>query len=502
MKWNNKYAGILLLCIVAFAFVAGDGIRILQYPPRSFHTFRQSDCLAYTKTYYQHNTGFFSPACYNLLGKDGRVVSEFPVLYYLSAKLCQLFGFQYWIIRGLTVLCYLAGLYYLFLCVRMWIKRTIPALFPVVILATSPFYFYYAVNFLPNVPAISFSFIGLYYLLRYQETFTRRYLLPATTFIVLATLLKPTDGGLIWMAYIGVMAISYSKKKVDTQQILLLIVSSVIVAAGIVSWYLFVKNYNNTYGNNINLQGVYPIWDMTWNDIRLTFTERIMGLWRDSFQHLVLLLFLCGCMVVYIVKWRSIDPFLRTFTLMILLGSVVYTILWYKAYGDHDYYQLILVIPAVFVVTAALSYYSDSILLQTNKKSQYATDIVLMALMIMSVYHNQSVQIDRYSDKNSSWYNANVYEVEPYLRKIGITKDDIVLSVPDGSPNISLVAFGNKGYASDLFGKNNYTAAYGKKHGAKYMIITNREYIHDSNYIDYTTKLIGQYKDIYIFDMR
>jgi hypothetical protein len=327
-------------------------------------------------------------------------------------------------------------------------------------------------------------------------------LLPATTFIVLATLLKPTDGGLIWIAYIGVMAISYSKKKVDTQQILLLIVSSVIVAAGIVSWYLFVKNYNNTYGNNINLQGVYPIWDMTWNDIRLTFTERIMGLWRDSFQHLVLLLFLCGCMVVYIVKWRSIDPFLRTFTLMILLGSVVYTILWYKAYGDHDYYQLILVIPAVFVVTAALSYNSDSILLQTNKKSQYATDIVLMALMIMSVYHNQSVQIDRYSDKNSSWYNANVYEVEPYLRKIGITKDDIVLSVPDGSPNISLVAFGNKGYASDLFGKNNYTAAYGKKHGAKYMIITNREYIHDSNYIDYTTKLIGQYKDIYIFDMR
>ena len=133
MKWNNKYAGILLLCIVAFAFVAGDGIRILQYPPRSFHTFRQSDCLAYTKTYYQHNTGFFSPACYNLLGKDGRVVSEFPVLYYLSAKLCQLFGFQYWIIRGLTVLCYLAGLYYLFLCVRMWIKRTIPSLFPVVI---------------------------------------------------------------------------------------------------------------------------------------------------------------------------------------------------------------------------------------------------------------------------------------------------------------------------------------------------------------------------------
>ncbi len=502
MKWNNKYAGIVLLCIVAFAFVAGDGIRIIQYPPRSFHTFRQSDCLAYTKTYYQHNKGLFSPACYNLIGKDGRVVSEFPVLYYLSAKLCQLFGFQYWIIRGVTVLCYLMGLFYLFLCARMWLKRTIPALFPVVILATSPFYFYYAVNYLPNVPAISFSFIGLYYLLRYQETSIRRYLLPATAFMVLATLLKPTDGGLIWMAYTGVMAISYWKKKVDTRQILSLTIGSVIIAAGIVSWYLFVKNYNNTYGNNINLQGVYPIWEMTWNDIRLTFTERIMGLWLDNFQHKLLLLLLCGCMVVYVVKWRSINSFLRTFTLFVLLGSVVYTILWYKAYGDHDYYQLILVIPAVFVVISALSSYNNNTVLKTSKKSQYAANVVLIGLMIMSVYHNQYMQLDRYSDTNSSWNNANIYEVEPYLREIGITKDDIVLSVPDGSPNISLVAFGNRGFTSDLFGRNNYTPAYCKTNGAKYMIITNREYVHDSNYIDYTTKLIGQYKDIYIFDIR
>jgi hypothetical protein len=112
------------------------------------------------------------------------------------------------------------------------------------------------------------------------------------------------------------------------------------------------------------------------------------------------------------------------------------------------------------------------------------------------------MQLDRYSDTNSSWNNANIYELEPYLRKIGITKDDIVLSVPDGSPNISLVAFGNRGFTSDLFGKNNYTPAYCKTHGAKYMIITNRVYVHDSNYIDYTTKLIGQYKDIYIFDIR
>jgi hypothetical protein len=110
--------------------------------------------------------------------------------------------------------------------------------------------------------------------------------------------------------------------------------------------------------------------------------------------------------------------------------------------------------------------------------------------------------LDRYSDANIGFDNIQqINEVEPYLRMIGVKPTDIVLSVPDGSPNISLVAYGNPGYSSDIFRKGNYSVPFCKEHGVKYMIVANGTAIHEPAYEPYTKKLIGRYKDIYIYDI-
>jgi hypothetical protein len=93
-----------------------------------------------------------------------------------------------------------------------------------------------------------------------------------------------------------------------------------------------------------------------------------------------------------------------------------------------------------------------------------------------------------------------MFEVEPYLRKIGISPKDIVITVPDISPNISLAAMNNPGYTASRDNPKDVHEL--QKQGASYLIINDSTYANDPLYKPYTTKLAGQYKNIYIYDIR
>lgn len=500
MKQFTRYPVLLLLAVLVFAFVAADGVRIVQYYPRSTHIFRQSDCLAYTRRYYQDHSGFFSPACYNLIGKDGKVVSEFPVLYYISAGLCRLFGFRFWLLRGVTWAVSLLGLVYLFLITRRYVRSTVLSLFPVVILATTPFFFFYTVNFLPNVPAIALSFAGMYYMLRYGDTERRSAWWAGTLLLLIAALLKPTDGGLVWLSLLAAFLLGKERAAVTRRGI---VRASFLVAAGTLAWLLFVRHYNHVNGNEINLQGFYPIWDMPWDDVYTTVKYRLFEAQADRFHHWFFLWISLLSLLFYIVKWRSLHPFLRVFTLFTLLGAMAYMPLWFRAFGVHDYYLLILVIPAVFVSITVSEYVDRAIRPRLGFPGRLVAGITCSGLMVASIYFNQYIQLQRYSDENIGFRNIDVInELGPYLRSIGIDEHETILSVGDGSPNITLAAMGNKGYASDLFGAGKYNAAFAVSRGLHYMVLLDPGYLADSLYAPYTHKKVGQYKFIGIYDLR
>ncbi len=500
LGWLKNRPGFVLLFILAFLFLAGEGARIIQYPPRTTHIWRQSDCLAYTKTYYQRDLGLFSPTAYNLAGKGGRAaLSEFPILYYISAKLCKFLGFHYWIIRGVTVICFILGLYYLFLSSRLWIKDTLLAVFSVVILASTPFYFYYAINYLPNIPAISFSFAGLYHMLCFRRSGSNRQLAIGTFFFVIAALLKPTDGGLIWLACTAVLFTEFVMTKSDRKKLIPLFISFTAVALCTYSWYLFVRHYNDLYFPNMNAQGIYPVWSMPREQAMHTFLSRFDEWYWKNFQHLSLHLLWFAFTIIYIIRWRKLDRFLRLFTLWLILGVLAYSALWLDAFLIHDYYELIYTIPVVFISITVIASFSGQFA-QMNGKLQYATYALLLAFMTISTYHNQAIQLERYDDSGISVSNPAIFEVEPYLRKIGISEMDSVFSVPDTSPNISLAAFGNPGYTSDYY-KGLFTVPFCREHGIKYMIIADQNYIDKPEYKPYTTKLIGEFKGISIYDI-
>ncbi|GAA4464791.1 hypothetical protein GCM10023093_15850 [Nemorincola caseinilytica] len=481
-----------------FLFIAADGLLLVRLHPSSIHIFRQSDCLAYTLRYYRDDSGFFSPACFNLIGKDGRVVSEFPILYYISAKLCQLLGFHFWVVRGLTVLCYAIGLVYLFLCIRLWIKDVIVSLFPIIILATSPCFFFYAVNYLPNVPAISLSFAGLYYMLRYGYTRSILHLIAATTLFTLTVLLKPTDGGIVWLAFITSMhTISPAGSYRPRWPVW---VSVSIISAAALSWYLFVHYYNLRYDNDINLQGIYPIWHMTGREILATLWYRIIKLGPQVFHHTALLLLLAGMLVFYIIRWSQLHPFLRRFTLMLILLSLAYSVLWFKAFYVHDYYQLLFSIPAVFLCITVSEYYCRIAVMHLPPYASHVVSLTLITCMVGSIYYNQYIQQCRQADLGYPDIDV-IYEAGAHLSRLGLCPTDRVLSVPDGSPNISLAALGLCGYTSDLFNPGRFDVHYAVANGVRYMVLLDSSYIHHPAYAPYTTRLVGRYRHITVYDL-
>ncbi|MDX5320567.1 MAG: hypothetical protein LPK45_05680, partial [Bacteroidota bacterium] len=66
--------------VLAFLLLVWTGvIRYLLHEPDGMHFIRQTDGLSFVMGYAQFDAPFFEPRVYNLLGKEGKAASEFPL---------------------------------------------------------------------------------------------------------------------------------------------------------------------------------------------------------------------------------------------------------------------------------------------------------------------------------------------------------------------------------------------------------------------------------------
>jgi len=108
------------------------------------------------------------------------------------------------------------------------------------------------------------------------------------------------------------------------------------------------------------------------------------------------------------------------------------------------------------------------------------------------------------------WYHwqydikMRAYEtVSPYLRQIGIKREDVVISIVDNSPNISLYFMDQKGYTSLYQSKRSIKEQielFSAK-GAKYLIVNDAEIMEADNLKEYRNNKIGEYENIVIYKL-
>lgn len=503
---NPKIWFVLLLLIFALNY---DYVSVLNKRPQSVHHWRQADCASLALNYYQNGMNFFQPQTHNLtsLGNTSGYAapSEIPFGYYFIAILYSIFGYNDIIYRLVNTLIFLIGIYYLFRTFDILLKDSFWAISASLLFFTSPVLVYYGNNFLTDINALSISFIAWYFFFKYYLNSLPKYLYLSMLFFFLAASYKIT--ALISLAticiifaieLIGVCKFGKEKQKLFKHPIQTIILFTAVFAM-IGAWVLFAKAYNAKYASGYFSTTIFPLWEMTTGDIDKVITN-IKELWLPQYFHKITLYLLGGLLIINTILIRKANRIINISSIIILLFSIIFSILWFATLRDHDYYIINLYILPIFIILNALA------LLKENYPKIFqslALKILFSIVLILNFYHAKTQQYERYN----GWWNEyheykDYHTITPYLRSIGINPLDTIISLPDYS-HFTLYLTNQRGWTHCLGLNQDSTAiALSIKKGAKYLISHDSTTIHKPYLNSFTKHQIGEYNSIKIYDLR
>jgi hypothetical protein len=348
--------------MIAVCWIA-DVHHTLFLQPSSIHIWRQSDSASQFRNYYQNDIDFFRPQLHNLYGKDGRQVSEFPLTYYLAGKMARVFGFSEAWLRGLHLFLAMISLFLIWRMGCFLIRDEWLAMLPPLLLLTSPLFFYYAVNFLPNVPAIAMALIGWFFVFSLLKEGNWINWFWATSFMALAAIIRPSEGIHFVAACLLVGAwFLFGRSgrqyvEIETRKIRWLLPMSILLFSVIVaSWIFYAKYFNDLYKNRMSLLGIYPIWGMDKKAILWTW-EVLKSIWGPAFASPLISISTVLALLGLLFNKDSYREPLFWATALLFGGTSAYFLLWFNAFTVHDYYLLTTLAFPLFIWTSFFKVY-------------------------------------------------------------------------------------------------------------------------------------------------
>ena len=291
----------------------------------------------------------------------------------------------------------------------------------------------------------------------------------------------------------------------------------------IVIWYKYALYYNHKNLSGIFLTGIYPIWDLdnvaiknNWVNLR---TDLLPAYFNKKALYIILLLF-----ITLFFFFKKVNKRLFYLTILVFLGTIAYLILFYKAFTVHDYYlvNLLIFIPLPLITMLEL--------LKRNYVRIYRMKFlkILFACVVSLVIYETAIITrakysvnDRFVKTNfvvskgyidqwawHHWDYANhfkAYEtITPYLRKIGLQRNDRVLSLPDRSINISLYLMDQKGFTAFGYEDMSFDQRMQlyKRNGVQFLI-ADTAYYNKNQYLDtYIQSKIGSYMNLDVYELK
>ncbi len=520
-KLNSTH--VLLLALLVISLFYGYQKTIVR-GPYSNHQWRQSDALSITQNYYQDGMRFFEPRMHLQESIDGKAAGEFPLIYYVNAAIWHITGPSHFEARLVNLLIFFLGLLALHKSIAMVTESRFMSVFIPLLIFTSPIIAFYANNFLVNVPALSLIFISWYFILKYKNTLRTKYLVLFSVVATLAVLLRVTIIiGLLPLFLLFLLEkIKLIPQKLFSGKFWLEALMLALPCLFVGLWVLFIRHYNAENQSYYFTTFIKPIWDLEAGKIFEIWHKLSENLLPTIF-HVSILFFLLAALVFILLNLKKTNLHLLLFTGTILVALVLYMSAWYVSFTVHDYYlieTLLLVPPLLATLTVLIKKYF------TQVYDSMSVKILLGLVLLFSTGYCSANQTMRYHGYNSllkevliskkkidywRWYHWDynlkfkAYEsVTPYLRELGIDRNDKVISMPDQSTNISLYLMNQKGYTiADKENKTlngqleQFTAA-----GAKYLIVNDTTIYSRIDKDRYCYNKIGTYKNIEIFRLQ
>ncbi|MCX6251837.1 MAG: glycosyltransferase family 39 protein [Bacteroidetes bacterium] len=521
MKRNPHRLFIIVLFFVWFLYGYND---ILFSRPGYHHAWRQTDCLSITTNYYRENLNFFKPEIHWVGDRDGKTISEFPIIYYSVAQLWKIFGQHEFIFRLLNLLIVLTGLYCLFRFFLEFLSDTFWALFIPFFLFSSPILAYYSNNFMADAPGLGFTLIACYFFWRGSAPGSKKawYYL-SFLFFLLGGLVKISSLIIFFALFIIHLYVIFFRRKEKTwfnrfSRLWPYLV--VMVITGI--WYAYARDYNYHHLRGIFLQEITPVWKPD--------KATILRLWDNYSTKMLPLYFTIPALLVDLLIFlglffyhKKVNKVLLYLNLLVFMGCVGFILLFYEVLTIHDYYSTNLLIFIPLPVIAGLDLLKrnyPALFRNIYLKLVFGTGTLVLlyvgAITNRMFYdtHDGLVKTNFLVNRNlisetgkfNAWSDERfkaLQTITPVLRQLGIDRTDRVLSIPDWSINISLYLMDQKGF-SDFFCDNiPYGEKMGlmKKLGCKYIILNDTSLCHDQGLAPYLQHPIGRYENVKIYKL-
>ncbi len=431
---------------------------------------------------------FFEPKGLNLSSIEGKGVSEFPILYYITACLYFVFGEQEFILRLINIIVVGFGLLYLYKLIRDLLGSIFYGYVFTFLFFSSTVFVYYTANFLPDVSALSFTIIGWYFFYLFFSYQSKKSLYKSFIFFTLSGLLKITFLMHPIAAFLLLLITKKKFKKLKTPFILFF--SCVLINA---IWIVFVLWYNTKNNNFYFNTKIRPIWSLSYSQIEYII-DHIINYWYTKyfFQSTFHLFFVILLLGVFYVRKISKEALIILGFLM--LASILYIVLFFEMFQDHDYYFLTVFTTIIFLIVAfflgikkGLPRFIDNILVK----------LTILTICLLSINYSSKKLSDRYSDEKYSMKMEYCNNLEELTRmyQSEITRNKVIL-IGDESRNGGLYFLDTQGWVmhkiQDLTIENFNQMS---DNGAKYLI--SSEQINDLNFGRFS--YLGNYNDINIY---
>jgi hypothetical protein len=179
--------------VIALCLIAGAARLIFINQPFVDHwSWRQSDVAAIARNFAEGSFRFAYPQIDWAGDATGYVGTEFPILPFVAAVCYNFAGVHEWIGRSQAVLFFAISLPFFFLLVREIFGST-AAVWAASFFSFAPLNIFAGRSFMPDVPSLSLSIIGLYFFLRWTRDHESVPFFLAVIAISLSVLIKATS---------------------------------------------------------------------------------------------------------------------------------------------------------------------------------------------------------------------------------------------------------------------------------------------------------------------
>lgn len=468
--------------------------QVLTKGPGSVHAWRQADCLSMTDNLYRGDGNLWNPKTHYAKNDGSRLAAgEFPLVNGMAAMLYKIFGPSYPAYRLLIFAFFLFGLAALFLAAYEMTADPFFSILPPLILFASPVVAYYAISFLPDVPSLALAAAGFFTWVRFTKRQSAYWFLYTVLFFTLAALLKITAAiGLIAAGLI--LCWQYYRKR----RWIALVVPWLAGLALVFIWYRHANQLEAQHPTPVFLTGSRGIWETTALD-RMYINRQIVSVWLPLiFPPTVWYMLGLGLLMSLIWTRQTITAY-RLAPWLLVLGLVGFFLVLYRQFMWHDY---LFVVPLLFL--AVLLILARQRLEHLPRWTGLLYTGMLLAVLLLSWFPSQQEVKQRYFQFNNfSWYNADLISLGPELRSHGIARTDLVLSLPDATPNLSLLLMDQYGFTE--YKDTNRDSAAIQQHicyGVKYLVVSKPNLLQAPYLRPYLRHPLFTHEAVWVFDLR